>query len=101
MPETSTTEPQRGKFREIAEIEGDEGLVAVITERESDGKISFCIFRRFYRDLPLGKSRQERSTYLGQRHILAQHKLLAEVDRRLAAMEERARGERRAAAEQP
>lgn len=109
MPQPTSTpaqepSPLRGEFREIARIEDTDvelGLFVVITERVSDGKISFCIFRGFERVVAGTRNGRERSTYMGQRHINGMHRLLKEVDRRLDSMEERARGERRAAAGQP
>ena len=91
---------RKSTFREVAKIrDREEGVVvAAITERESDGKISFCIFREFDRTGPDGDLEASRSTYMALRHIPAIHRLLIELVQRLEEIEERSRGARRIAA---
>lgn len=83
----------RGGFRDIAELRDPDGIVAVITERVADGRISFGLFREF----TVG-GEDRRSAYLAHRHIAGAHRVLAELDRRLEQIEDRARARRRMAA---
>lgn len=79
-------------FRSVAEIRDPDGVVAVITERADDGRISFGIFREF-----TNRGKTVRSAYLAHRHIPACHRLLVELGRRLELLEDRSRMRRRMA----
>lgn len=92
-----TSSPHRAAFHEIATLTDDEDprIVLVITERETDGMLSFAIHREFRRD---GMDHPERSFWLRRHHIPAVRRLLAAADQRLGTMEEEARSSRRAVA---
>ena len=66
------------------------GVVAVITERLSDGRISFMLTREFELE---GKTK--RTTYLNTRHLPAVRRLLADLEERLELIEDRIRERRR------
>jgi hypothetical protein len=87
-----TSAVERNGFRDIAEIRDADGIVAVITERVSDGRLSFGLFREFEK---AGKT--QRSAYLAHRHIPGGRRLMAELDKRLEQMEDRSRAARRMA----
>jgi hypothetical protein len=80
------------RFWEIAYIRDRDGIIAVITERATDGRISFGLFREFEKD-----GHTERSAYLAHRHIPGARRLLMELDRRLELIEDRSRQARRMA----
>lgn len=80
------------RFWPIAEIRDRDGVVAQITERADNGRISFAFFREFEK----GGS-TERSSYLAERHIPGIRRLCDELERRLPGIEDRARAERRIA----
>ena len=78
------------KFKVVEEVVDPDGVVAVITERVKDGRISFMISREFEVD---GKT--QRSAYLNTRHIPAVQQLLADLAERLELAEDRAREKKR------
>ena len=97
MPNPTPDRPV--KFREIAQFDDEDGVIAVITERLVDGRVSFGFFRCFDRTLPDGSRETSRSAYLAHRHIPAVRRLLVELDRKLEALEDRARARHRMLAE--
>jgi hypothetical protein len=74
------------RFRPIAEMRDPDGAVAVITERVTDGRVSFALYREFEK----GGS-TERTSYLADRHIPGIRRLLNELERRLPGIEDRTR----------
>lgn len=74
------------RFRPIAEIRDPDGAVAVITERTTDGRVSFALFREFEK----GGS-TERTNFLADRHIPGIRRLLNELEKRLPGIEDRTR----------
>lgn len=83
---TSTTSDQKNDFRVVEVVKDPDGLVAVITERMSDGRVSFMLAREF--DVG-GVTR--RSAYIARRHLPAAARLLADLGERLELAEDRAR----------
>lgn len=78
------------KFRVIETLVHPDGVVAVITERVKDGRISFMISREFEIE-----GRTQRSAYLNSRHIPAVREVLNDLVDRLELVEDRARAKKR------
>ena len=68
-------------------------MIAVITERVRDGRISFMLAREFDRD-----GETCRSAYLARRHIAAARRLLNDLEEQLETHEDRSRARVREAA---
>lgn len=85
-----TTDGGRAEYvvREI--LRDPDGVVAVISERLRDGRISFMIGREFERN---GKT--QRSAYLAFRHLPAVTRLLSEIPHRVELLEDQARARHR------
>ena len=79
------------KFTEVEKICDPDGIVAVITERAADGRVSFMLAREFERD-----GETQRSAYMARRHIAAARRLLNDLEDRLELAEDRARAKKRA-----
>lgn len=77
-------------FKEIDIIKHPDGIIAVITERVSDGRVSFSISREFDAD---GKTK--RTAYLARRHLPAVQQLLSDLSERLELAEDRTRAKKR------
>ena len=92
MPTPAVDHPLHGneKFKVVEEVVDPDGVVAVITERVKDGRISFMISREFEID---GKT--QRSAYLNTRHIPAVRRLLNDLTERLELAEDQARARHR------
>lgn len=92
MADTSTDRPLHGneKFTVVDTVVHPDGVIAVVTERIRDGRISFMISREFEID---GKT--QRSAYLNTRHIPAVVQLLGDLSERLELIEDRARARKR------
>lgn len=65
-------------------------IIARVTEKVSDGKMSFALFREFDR-----RGATERSIFLAHRQIDAARALLTQLDRDLPRLEDAARSRRR------
>lgn len=91
MNTSSNASQNNTTFKEIEIVRDPDGVIAVITERVRDGRISFMIAREFERD---GKT--ERSAFLARRHLPAVRRLLADLEERLELSEDRSRAKRRA-----
>jgi len=89
-PNTSSIPPKPNTFRELEIIKDPDGVIAVITERVKDGRVSFMLAREFEQD---GKTC--RSAFMAARHLPAVRRLLADIDERLALIEDQARARRR------
>lgn len=74
----------------IEVVADPDGVVAVITEREKDGRVSFAIFREYEE-----KGRTKRTAYLARRHIAAVRRLCNDLEERLEQAEDRARARKR------
>jgi len=83
---TNTTSDAKNEFRVIETIADPDGIVAVITERIRDGRVSFMIAREFEQN-----GETKRSAYLARRHIAAVRRLIADLEERLELAEDRAR----------
>jgi hypothetical protein len=79
-------------FTELEIIRDPDGVVAVITERASDGRVSFMLAREFEQS-----GETKRSAYLAKRHIAAARRLLADLEETLEIAEDRSRARRRSA----
>ena len=88
-----TQRRDNARFWEVAELRDPDGVLAVVTERVSDGRLSYALFREFEQE-----GQTKRSAYLAHRHIPGAIRLLKELDRRLEQMEDRSRAARRIAA---
>lgn len=67
-----------------------DGVIAVVTERVKDGRVSFAIFREY--DV---KGKTQRTSFLARRHIAAIRRLCNDLEERLEAHEDRARAKHR------
>jgi len=85
-----TSSDSNNEFSVVAEIRDPDGVVAVITERSRDGRISFMLAREFELE---GKTK--RSAYLNARHLPAVRRMLADLEDRLELAEDQAREKRR------
>lgn len=79
-----------GQFNELEVIRHPDGVVAVITERLRDGRVSFMIARE-YDD----GGEVKRSAYIARRHLPAARQLLNDLEDRLELAEDRTRARRR------
>lgn len=77
-------------FREIEIIRDPDGPIAVITERERDGRVSFMLSREFESG---GKT--QRTSFLKRHHIAAIRRLLNDLEEKLDLAEDRTRAKRR------
>lgn len=82
----------RSDFKEVEVLRDADGVVAVVSERVTTGRISFMLGREFERD---GKT--ERSPFISSRHIAGVRRLLDQLERHAEVLEDRARAERRMA----
>ena len=78
------------RYNETDIIKDPDGVIAVITERVSDGAISFGIYREFDRG-----GRTERSKFLARRHVAGARRLLDDLEERLEQLEDQSRAKRR------
>ena len=77
-------------FRVVETIRDPDGVIAVITERVIDGRISFSFARELERE---GKT--TRTNFLARRHLPAVRRLLDDLVDRLELAEDRTRAKRR------
>jgi hypothetical protein len=89
MTDTATTALDNG-FRVVDIIRDPDGVIAVITERERDGRVSFSLAREYDVD-----GKPKRSAYLARRHLAAARRLLNDLEERLELAEDRTRAKRR------
>lgn len=92
VPTQDDDKPLAGndKFRIVETIRDPDGVVAVITERIKDGRISFMLSREF----EIG-GKTQRSNYLNTRHLPAVRRMLADLEDRLELAEDQAREKKR------
>ena len=88
---TNSTPNSTSKFTEVEHLRDPDGIIAVITERASDGRVSFMLAREFERE-----GVTQRSAYMARRHIAAARRLLNDLEDRLELAEDRARAKKRA-----
>jgi hypothetical protein len=88
--DTTASSDARNEFRLVEVIRDPDGVVAVISERVKDGRISFMIAREFDQNGAV-----KRSAYLARRHLAAAARLLSELGERLELAEDRARARQR------
>lgn len=84
------TADTKNEFSVIEVIKDPDGVVAVITERVRDGRVSFMLGREFELD-----GETKRSAYMNTRHLPAVRRLLADLEDRLELAEDRARARKR------
>ena len=89
-PRTSNRTSQADEFRVVEVIKDPDSVIAEITERVRDGRISFSLSREFDRN---GKI--EKTKYFSARHVPALVRLLTDLKERVEALEDRARAKRR------
>ena len=77
-------------FKIIETVADPDGIIAVITERERDGRVSFSLFREYETS---GKTK--RTSYMRRHHITAIRRLLNDLEDRLELAEDRTRAKRR------
>jgi hypothetical protein len=82
------------EFDVIEIVRDPDGVIAVVTERKRDGRISFMISREFEMS-DGGSIVTKRSSYLNTRHLPAVRRLLTDLEDRLELAEDRAREKRR------
>lgn len=78
-------------FRQVEILRDPDGVIAVITERVANGRLSFAIFSEFERD-----GETQRSSFLNARHLPAVERLVAAIRGNLELWEDQARARRRA-----
>lgn len=88
-PNPSTKQPST-QFEELKTIRDPDGVIAVVTKRIRDGRISFTIAREFEE-----KGVTRRSAYLAARHMPAVRRLLNDLEEILELEEDRARAKLR------
>ncbi len=82
-------EPNKA-FRKLEIIRDPDGVIAVISAREKDGRVSFMIGREF----EVG-AETKTTAYLSRRHLAACRRLLADLEERLELAEDQARAKLR------
>jgi len=87
---TSAARVPAAQFTESEIVRDPDGVVAIITERLRDGRVSFMIAREHEFD-----GQTKRSPYLARRHLAAVRRLLADLEERLELAEDRARAKKR------
>jgi len=90
LPKQSTPPAPNENFKIVEIVRDPDGIVAVITERANDGRISFSIQRELDRN-----GRTERTSFLARRHLPAVRRLLDDLVDRLETAEDKARAKRR------
>jgi hypothetical protein len=78
------------EFRELEIIRDPDGVIAVISERIRDGRVSFMLNREY----ELGGV-TKRSSFLAARHLPAIQRLLSDLSERLELAEDQTRARRR------
>lgn len=78
------------QYQVVETVRDPDGVVAVITERKSDGLMSFGLYREFERN-----GETTKSSYMSRRHLPAVRRLLADLEDRLELLEDRTRAKRR------
>lgn len=89
-PAASPRTTPKDEFRLLETVADPDGVIAEVTERARDGRVSFSLQRQFDRN---GKT--EKTKFFSARHIPAIVRLLTDLQDRLEAHEDRARAKRR------
>ncbi len=88
---TPRTSPKSAdEFRVLDVVKDPDGVIAEITERVRDGRVSFSLGREFDRG---GKT--EKTKFFSARHVPAIVRVLNDLQERLEAHEDRTRAKRR------
>lgn len=74
------------KYLEVSRIASDDGVVAVVTRRVSDGRVSFKLVKEYDRD-----KRVEQTPFLARRHVDSLEKLLPQIREAVERAEDEAR----------
>lgn len=80
----------KNTYRPIEIVRDPDGVIATITARERDGRVTFMIQREFDRD---GKTVQ--TAFLARRHIAAVRRILNDLEERLEQVEDQERARHR------
>lgn len=78
------------EFRIVETVKDPDGVIAIITERVRDGRVSFSLAREFD-----SGGETKRTSYLSVRHLPAVQRLLSDLSEKLELYEDRARAKRR------
>lgn len=97
MPGHNQSAPQRthqsrqpDEFRVIETVRDPDGVIATVTERVRDGRVSFSIAREY-----TSNGQTKETKYLSARHVPAVVRLLNDLQEKLELHEDRARAKRR------
>lgn len=90
LPNPQSNSSNNNNFTELEIVRDPDGVIAVVTERAKDGRVSFMIAREFEVD-----GQTKRSAFLARRHLPAVRRLLADLEERLEIVEDRSRAKRR------
>ena len=71
-------------------VRDPDGVIATITVRKRDGKVSFAIAREFE-----NKGKTQRTSFLRAAHLPALQRIVNDLGERLELLEDRARAKRR------
>jgi hypothetical protein len=80
------------EFRDVETLRDSSGVIIVVTERISNGRLSFALMNEFERD-----GITQRSAFLNSRHLDGATRLLAQLAGKLEIWEDAARARLRAA----
>lgn len=84
--------PQRtaDEFRVLETVRDPDGVIATVTERARDGRISFSLAREY-----TSNGQTKETKFLSARHVPALVRILNDLQERLELHEDRARTKRR------
>jgi hypothetical protein len=82
--------PSSAGFKHLRDILDPDGIVAALTVREEDGRVSFALLREY----SVG-GKPKRTAYLKRSHIPALRRLLDDLEVQLELEEDRQRTQRR------
>jgi hypothetical protein len=88
--EVPASKPKQASYNVIEIVKDPDGVIATITERADNGRITFMFQREYDQN---GAAKQ--TAYLGRRHIAAVRRLLNDLEEKLETLEDRARARRR------
>lgn len=89
-PRTSTRTSKSDEFRVLEIVKDPDGVVAEITERVRDGRVSFSLGREF-----TSNGATQKTKYFSARHVASLVRMLGDLQERLEAHEDRTRAKRR------
>lgn len=90
MSTSNTPTPNSVDFSHVDTVRDPDGPVAIITERNKDGRVTFSLMKEFDRG---GKT--ERTPYFHRSHIPALRRLIDDLEEKLEVVEDRTRAKHR------